>query len=274
MAGRRSRRSGTGAFDAVPDLLASGPDHLRTRPVRAKIGRALLVATLILVSLVDAVWLVAFLGTLIFDPSDINGWSDVVFFLVVQIILTGIWLPLHRGIRGGKLGPNRPPGRSARRLFQRAIRPAPHGRHTLASNPVGPRTALSPWQIVDASWLTRTGRPDVDLPEDGTLARLAVAEQALGNALYELDLRRGSHALTREQISALRVTALDASAWLHTNADYATVLPFGRRPSARRIQDGVRRYTDLARQAQDFLAGRAGVAQLDSARESLARSSG
>ncbi|HEY2700391.1 MAG TPA: hypothetical protein VGJ45_33365, partial [Pseudonocardiaceae bacterium] len=106
------------------------------------------------------------------------------------------------------------------------------------------------------------------------LARLAVAEQALGNALYELDLRRGSHALTREQISALRVTALDASAWLRTNADYATVLPFGKRPSARRIQNGVRRYTDLARQAQDFLAGRAGVAQLDSARESLARCSG
>ena len=273
MAGRRSRRSGTGTFDAVPDLLASGPGHIRTRPVRATIGRALLVATLILVSLVDAVWLVAFLGTLIFDPSDINGWSDVVFFLVVQIILTGIWLPLHRGVRGGKPGPNRPPGRSARRLFQRAIRPAPHGRHTLASNPIGPRTALSPWQLVDASWLTRTGRPDVGLPEDGTLARLAVAEQALGNALYELDLRRGSHALTRERISALRVTGLEASAWLTTRAELAVVMPRSSRSAATKVEDGVRRYTDLARQAQDFLAGRAGVAQLDSARESLARSS-
>jgi hypothetical protein len=250
--------------------LVSGPDQLRPRPI----SRALLIITFVVVSLVDAIWLVSFLGTLIFDPIDIDGWSDVRLFLIVQVILTGVWLPLFRGVRGSKAGPNRPPGRGARRLVRRAIRPAPYGKHSIAGNPTGPRTALSPRQISFTSWLGRADQQDIGLPEDGTLARLAAAEQALGNALYELDRRRGSHQLSKERIATLRVTALEASARLTTQADLATLLPRRTRPAATQIQDGVRRYTDLAREAENFLAGRVSVAQLDNARESLARSTG
>ena len=263
MAARRSRRSGTGAFDAVPDRLVSGPDRLRTRPARSA-----LIAVFVVFSLLDAFWLCAFFGTLIFDPSDIDGMSDVVVFLVGQTILTGILLPTYRGVRRTKPGPRRPP---ARRLIRRAIRPAPHGRHTLATNPTGPRTALSPRQIDATSWLTRSDRQTVDLPEDGTLVRLAEAEQALGNALYELDLCRGRHSLTRERISAMRVTGLQASAWLTTQADRDAVPWRGRRRAAKRLQDGVRHYAELASQAEDFLAGRASAAQLGHAHEALAR---
>lgn len=286
MAGRRSGRSGTGATDAVPDRLVSAPERLRTRPVRDRIGRTLLIFLLVVVSLADLFWLVAFFGTAIFDPGDINGMSDVSMFLIVQAILTGSWLLLRRALRGGRLGsnrgipnrgiPNRSSGRGARRLVRRAIRPTPQGRHALAGNPTGtgPRTGLSAWQIDSVSWLTRADRVDVDILSTDTLARLAAAEQALGNALYELDLRRGTHSLSRERISALRVAGLEASAWLSTEADRATVLSRGTRPSASRVRDGVRRYADLARKTEDFLVGRTSVADLDSACESLARSRG
>lgn len=262
MAGRRSRRSGTASHGAVPD-----PSLPR---LRRPVGRALLVLAFGLISLLGAFWLVAFFGTLIFDPSDIDGLSDVVLFLVVQVILTGIWLPLYRGVRGARI-PSGPPGRSARRLVARAVRPRPAGRHTLASNPIGPRTALSAQQINYASWLSGVARLDregLGLSEDGggPLARLASAEQALGNALYELDRH---HALSRERISALRVAGLEASAWLVTNADLAAFRPRGMRRVAEQIQDGVRRYTDLARATENFLVGRVGIAQLEAARAAL-----
>jgi hypothetical protein len=219
-------------------------------------------------------WPVSFFGTVIFDPSDIDGASDVITFLVGQAILTGFWLSLYFRVRGNRRGPSHPSARAARRLVLRALLPPPYGQHALASDPTGPRTALSSSRINATSWPKRMERQDIDLPEDGSLARLAVAEQALGNALYELDLRRGSHPLTRERIAALRVTGLEASAWLTTQADLAVYLPRGKRPAATAIQDGVRRYTDLAREAENFLAGKVGVARLDSTREALARSSG
>ena len=233
----------------------------------------------ILVTLIDSFWLLAFFGTLIFDPGGINGAGDVIGFLIIQTVLTGFWIPLFRRLRGGRPGSNRspgsnrrPPGRGVRRFVQRTIQPTPYGRHTLAGDPVRPRTGLSTRQVDYAAWLTRQDRADTGLPEDGMLARLAAAEQALGNALYELDLRRGGHSLTREQISALRLAGLDASARLTTQADFDFTVPRGVRKAKKQIQDGVRRYADLACEAENFLVGRAGVADLDRARESLIRS--
>ncbi|HEV3360599.1 MAG TPA: hypothetical protein VG247_27595 [Pseudonocardiaceae bacterium] len=87
-------------------------------------------------------------------------------------------------------------------------------------------------------------------------------ERALGDALYQLDLSRGAHELTRTQISALRATGLRASAWLSGH----DLTPRTDTEAA----EGVARFTALARTAADFLAGSADAAALLGARERLA----
>jgi hypothetical protein len=243
--------------------------------VPRRTGRGALLAVLFtLVALLDAFWLVAFFSAVFFDPSEIDGFADVIVFLVGQVILTGIGVPLFRGLlRGRARARARPPGRSTRRAFQRSIRRRPTGRHTLAGNPIGPRTGLSANQISYASWLpgvTRLDQEGMGLPEDsGLLDGLALAEQALGNALYELDVR---HALSREKIVALRTAALEASARLTTEADWIAHRPSGTRKTIKRIHGAVSLYTDLATEAENFLGGRIDAAQLDAAREALVSS--
>jgi hypothetical protein len=230
-----------------------------------------LIGLLVLVTLVDAFWLVAFLGTLIFDSGDIEGFGDVVAFLIVQLVLTSFWIPLFRAVRGRRfVGPRGFPRRGQWRRFPRAIRPTPTGRHALPTNPSAPRTAITQAAMRDALRLPgakRNATATVDLPDDGRLGGLARAEQVLGNALYQLDLCRGSHELTKARISELRLTGVEVSALLTTRAD-----PLGPvRMPARQLKDGIRRLTDLALVAERLLVGKAHAADVDEAMRRLAQ---
>jgi hypothetical protein len=104
----------------------------------------------------------------------------------------------------------------------------------------------------------RKARADVDFPDDGPLERLGRAEQALGNALYQLNLRPQDNLLSREQISALRVTGIEVSAWLSADG-----LP------RRQLNDGIRHFADLAHTTENLLVGRASAADVDKARDRL-----
>lgn len=213
----------------------SRPDHRRRVGTAIAIRRSLLIGLFALVSLAGAFWLVAFFGTLIADPGEIDS-DAVVGFIVLQVILAAFWFPLFRAVRR-----RRPRRRDQRRYFPRAqYRPSPLGRHELGVNLGIPRMA----------------KADLVFRDDGPPERLARAEQALGNALYQLDLRREDHQLTREQISVLRVTGIDASAWLT-----------GR--TGRHVNDGIKRFADLAQATENFLVGKASAADLDKAKDRL-----
>ena len=182
----------------------------------------------VLVTLVNACWLLAFFGTLIADPSEIDG-AAVGGFVILEFILLCFWVPLLRALRG----------RSPILRGRPVLRTSGFGRH-------------------QRGYPALRARAGVEFPDDGPLERLGRAEQALGNALYQLNLRLDENLLTREQIAALRVTGIEVSAWLSADG-----LP------ARQRGDGIRRFTDLARAAEDLLAGKAGAADVDRARDRL-----
>jgi hypothetical protein len=190
----------------------------------------------VLVTLANAVWLLAFFGTLIAQPSDID--SDAVLgFVVLQVILVCLWLPLLFALR------------------RRGLRRARSGRRQrgyLALTEADFRAAMR------LPGRNRRAAADVDLPDDGPLERLGRAEQALGNALYQLNLRPQDNLLSREQISALRVTGIEVSAWLSTDG-----LP------RRQVNDGIRHFADLAQSVENLLVGKAGPADVDKARDRL-----
>ena len=250
MAGRRSRRSGTGArHAAVPDRLSPGSAHGQVWFITRRIA---LIGSFTLVSLLDAFWLLAFFITLISDPGGIGGSDGVIGFAVIQIVLTSFWIPLLRAIRRHRrfaLRTNQTRRAGAGEFLpQVSVRPAPAGRHQPGYDPLADEHAS---RLSDR--------------EQFALSR---AEQALGNVLYQLDLHRGSHQLTRAQIAALRVTGLNASARLATLADPLSSIWQGRTPS-RQIADGIRRYADLAQETENFLVGRVSAAAVEQARDGL-----
>ncbi len=87
-------------------------------------------------------------------------------------------------------------------------------------------------------------------------------ERTLGDALYRLDLTRGTHELTRTQIFTLRATGLLAGAWLSGHD--------GTPLSDAQAAEGIARFDALARAAVNFLAGSADASAVLGARERLA----
>lgn len=215
------------------------PEHRRRLPVPTRLRRALLIALFVLVTLANAFWLLAFFGTLIAEPSDIDG-DAVLGFVVLEFILVCLWLPLLLALR---------------RRGVRGLRTMRFGRHQRYY------PALTEADFQDAMRLPgrkRRARADVEFPDDGPPERLGRAEQALGNALYQLNLRPQDNLLSREQISALRVTGIEVSAWLSADG-----LP------KRQLNDGIRHFADLAKAVEHLLVGRASAAEVDKARDRL-----
>jgi hypothetical protein len=220
------------------------PEHQRRLPVGTRLRRGLLIALFVLLTLANAFWLLGFFGTLITDPSEIDG-DAVLGFAVLEFILICLWVPLFRAVR--RRGPR---AMRLRRRGPRAMRLRRRG-----------YPALTEADFRDAMRLPgrkRKARADVDLPDDGPLERLGRAEQALGNALYQLNLRPQDNLLSREQISALRVTGIEVSAWLSADG-----LP------RRQLNDGIRHFADLAHTTENLLVGRASAADVDKARDRL-----
>lgn len=212
------------------------PEHRRRLPVPTRLRKAVLIALFVLVTLANAFWLLAFFGTLITDSSQIDG-DAVLGFAVLEFILICLWVPLFRAVRG------------------RGLRTMRFGRHQRDY------PALTEADFRDAMRLPgrkRRSTANVDFPDDGPLERLGRAEQALGDALYQLNLRPQDNLLSREQISALRVTGIEVSAWLSADG-----LP------RRQVNDGIRHFADLAQTVENLLVGRAGAGDVEKARDRL-----
>lgn len=237
----------------------------------------LLVSLYWLVTVAGAVWTLAFVISVIADAGSMDGDGYLGFF-IIDVPAALIWLRLFRATRTPRLAGDRrrTHGWRARTgYFVRSkLQRAPAGQHDLRVNPTAARTQLTVRDFREARRLPgarRNAEAKVEFVDRGKRVRLDQAEQALGNALYQLDLRRGSHELTREQISALRVTGVVASAWLSTQSDLAAGRVFGTRTASHQLEEGVRLLTDLAQQAQAFVNGKVGADRLDEARDRLVR---
>lgn len=282
MGGRRTRKPGRGddGDDIVPGELdiARGPGRRRRVPV--SLGTALLVGLYWFITVAGVVWTLAFVISVIVDGGtmDSDGYGG---FLIIEIPVALIWIRLFRATRTPRMAGDRRPTHGWRARTEYWVRSkfqrAPAGEHDLRVNPTGARTQLTARDFRRARALpgtTRSTVAKVEFVDTGKQARLARAEQALGNALYELDQRRGRHELSKEQISALRVTGVVASAWLSTQSDLAAGRVLATRTASRHLEEGIRLLTDLAQEAQGFLSGRVSAAQLDQARDRLVRLAG
>jgi hypothetical protein len=281
MAAGRRKRPGIGVrTDAGPGRLPVSRVHVprvgRTRnaherPLR-KAGTVLAVAWFSLVSLVSAFLLVV-LVVGFFTPDTMDS-ETVVAFLVCLVLSLMVWTPAyllvrrrlrrHRPVRAevpSIVGSRRTAGASTtwpRSVAARVIAPQLVGSQ-LVDSPVGSRSP-------DRSRAT-AGR--LESMTDNPLNELERAEQSLGDTLYQLDLSRGRRRLSREQITALRITGLRASSWLNGQADQVAAVRFGAGLAVGRLSDGVARYAEFAREAADFLTGRVGTRELDGARHRL-----
>jgi hypothetical protein len=95
-------------------------------------------------------------------------------------------------------------------------------------------------------------------------------EQLLGNTLYELDLTRGHHQLSRAQLVELRVLGLRASAWLNSRTEFVVLSTVGIGAAKDQLNTGVARYAALAKAAEGFLTGRVPLRELTVASQKLA----
>ncbi|HJP77203.1 MAG TPA: hypothetical protein VJ914_23240 [Pseudonocardiaceae bacterium] len=222
------------------------------------------------------VWSLAFVISAIVDPGQMDG-SSYGGFLIIEVPAALIWIRLFRATRRPRLAGDRRPTRGWRARTEYFLRSklqrAPAGEHDLRVNPTGARTQLTRWDVLAAGILSGAkgkAEAEVGFVDSGRRVRLDRAEQVLGNALYQLDLRRGSHELSKEQISTLRVTGVVAGAWLSTQSDLASGGVFGTRASPR-LEEGIQLLIDLAQQAQDFLLGKVGADRLEAARDRLVR---
>ncbi len=228
--------------------------HLRRARLPARVRKGLLIGLFVLLTLANAFWLIAFSSALIADPSDIDG-DAVTGFVVSQLILVCLWVPLFLRVWRLRVWRLRAWRLRARGRGRHGLPAMRFGRHERAARPLTEADFRAALRLPGRK---RNAEAGVVFQDDGPLARLASAEQALGNALYQLDLRRDSHGLSREWISALRVTGVEASAWLTSDG-----------PSARNVRDGVRRYLDLAKETENFLIGTASAQDVDRARDRL-----
>jgi hypothetical protein len=245
-------------------------------------SRIFSVVRFVLMSLLAAFGLLVYVFTLAGSTYDqLGGGIGIAFLTIVLLGLLGGWLKSLRAMRKRLLPPGarwepveaRPVRRGrgrigtllklkfgrkpARSRFQpyRQHYPEPADR---APGISAPRTDLSPIDIRAANRMSIVDRP-VTMTVRGPakpIAKLVGIERSIGETLYQLDLACDRHQLTRAQITDLRRTGLEASAWLSGHAH--RVDPLGHPLlTEQQLSDGIARYDALAKVASEFLAGQA-----------------
>jgi hypothetical protein len=254
-----------------------------------------------LMSLLAIGGVVIYVGTLATSTYDqLGGGIGVVFLtLFLGALLIG-WLRSLRAMRKrlrrsvGRRSGNAERGRRergrrgrgrVRTLIGLGVRLSPSGqrrydRYNATPGPVdkvlpgigAARTQLSPRDIKAAQRLPSSERPAIAAggrrAAVKSIQKLSGIERSIGDVLYQLDLARGRHHLTKEQITAVRVAGLRASAWLSGHAQQIDVLGHAA-PSDQQIADGIGRYEALARTAEALLGGRGSAAEVLSAKDRL-----
>jgi hypothetical protein len=207
---------------------------------------------LVVLSLATAFWALGFITYAVSNPLD--GDTTTGFVIIEVPLLLGGWA-LFRRVRGLRW-------RFPRRRWMRIVR---------QWGGVGPSARQPlPWTAARPTSSSRLSAPKPNTSAGPQVDKLELAEQSLGNTLYQLDLTRGQHQLTKEQIAAIRVLGLRASTWLNSRTEFYVLRTVGFGTAKDQLNTGVQRYTQLAKDAEGFLAGRIGLRELMTASEKLA----
>lgn len=284
------RHSSTGTMP-IPWVDADRRAHTRqARPA----SRVAVMVGFVLMSLLAVFGLITYVATLAGSTYDqLGGGIGITFLTVVLVALLLGWLASFRAMRKRLLPPGarwepvkakpvrrgrgristlltlkfgRRPARS-RFQFYRQHYPQPAQR---APGISAPRTDLRPSDITTANRLSIIDRPCTPTVRGPAkpVAKLVGIERSIGDVLYQLDLARGRHELTRAQITELRRTGLAASAWLSGHAHRVDPLSHPLLTD-QQLAEGITRFDTLSRAASEFLAGRADLAEMLRASERL-----
>jgi hypothetical protein len=240
------------------------------------------VVSFVLMSLLAAFALLVYVFTLAGSTYDqLGGGIGIAFLTIVLIALLGGWLKSLRAMRKRLLPPGarwesvearpvrrgrgrigtllklkfgRRPARSWFQLYRQHY-PEPVDR---APGVSAPRTDLRPSDITAANRMSIVDRPVTTTARGPAkpIAKLVGIERSIGDTLYQLDLACDRHQLTRAQLTDLRRTGLEASAWLSGHAH--RIDPVGHPLlTDQQLTDGIARYDALAKVTSEFLAGQA-----------------